>query len=329
MRDLKPLSSDTYDTSNTVYARNNAFQPIKVAKHSVPTSTRDQTGTGTGAKAVAATDETIEYEYVWDASASDAAVVGHTENRPDLVRVEKSPSGGTASSGTGSGRVPQQQQQQHQQQQQSQPSGLIGSSSTAPRCRCVHKTPTGSPERRLPPKSATLNRMEYRTPSSGSVGGLPATSGGEFSPPPLPVKMRDVFGAGGQQQATAALLSSPTESMSGTSVGVGPSATSRRICHTCGHGGTSGSPTDPFGAPAGRCSPVHATTPGTGSLPRRGGGGHSSATGSPSHHAALMGQQQPIVVAVGPNVCAAVAHSSSATLPRRQVNQPVPPPKLL
>jgi hypothetical protein len=127
MRDLKPLSSDTYDTSNTVYARNNAFQPIKVAKHSVTTATRDQTGTGTCATTVAATDEAIEYEYVWDASASDAAVVGHTENRPDLVRVEKSPSGGTASSGTGSGRVPQQQQQQQPHHQQSQPQhGIIG-----------------------------------------------------------------------------------------------------------------------------------------------------------------------------------------------------------
>lgn len=313
MRDLKPLSSDTYESSNTVYARNDAFQPIKITKHSSTATSIDRIGLGTGSGvsvvAAATAEENIEYEYVWDASAADSAVVGHTENRPDLVRVERSPSGGTTGHSNGLDMTPPHQQHHHPHHH---PVGIIGSSSTAPRCRCIQKTPTGSPERRLPPKSATLNRMENRTPSIGCVSGQGVTSGSEFSPPPLPIKMRDVFGTSGQQQSAVALMGSPTDSLLGTTVGTGLTSTSRRVGYGCGQPSI-GSPTDPFATIGGGSSPVT----NTGSLPRR-GGGHSSASGSPLHHAAVTGSQPTAVAATS---SAALAHSSSVTLPRRQTQQ--------
>jgi len=79
MRELKPLRTDTYDTSNSVYARNNAF-----TQSQFPATTTPSDGSCGG---VAATDggELCEYEYV----ARDGAAVGHTENRPDLVRLDR------------------------------------------------------------------------------------------------------------------------------------------------------------------------------------------------------------------------------------------------
>jgi len=84
MRELKPLRTDTYDTSDSVYARNNAF-------------TQSQTQTTAASGRVTTTDsaEVCEYEYV----ARDGQSVGHTENRPDLVRLDRCQCGTTQSNG--------------------------------------------------------------------------------------------------------------------------------------------------------------------------------------------------------------------------------------
>lgn len=92
MRDLKPLSSDAAYEAASVYARNTAFEPVRVATH-------QRSG-----KAVAI-DEGNEYEYVWDVPSnmmptakatrasdldSDEAVgvAGHARP-PDLIRAER------------------------------------------------------------------------------------------------------------------------------------------------------------------------------------------------------------------------------------------------
>lgn len=80
MRELKPLRADTYDTSDSVYARNNAFTQSQIPA----TTSTAASGSGSGRVGVAgSTGDLCEYEYV----ARDQSVsVGHTENRPDLVR---------------------------------------------------------------------------------------------------------------------------------------------------------------------------------------------------------------------------------------------------
>lgn len=92
MRDLKPLSSEAAYEAASVYARNTAFEPVRVATH-------QRSG-----KAVAI-DEGNEYEYVWDvpsnmmptakttrASDRDSeetiGVAGHSRP-PDLIRAER------------------------------------------------------------------------------------------------------------------------------------------------------------------------------------------------------------------------------------------------
>ena len=82
MRELKPLRTDTYDTSDTVYARNNAFTQSQVT-----TTAAGCSGSGSGSGRMALTDngDLCEYEYV----AREGQSVGHTENRPDLVRLER------------------------------------------------------------------------------------------------------------------------------------------------------------------------------------------------------------------------------------------------
>jgi len=84
MRELKPLRADTYDTSDSVYARNNAF-------------TQSQTQTTAASGRVATTDsaDPCEYEYV----SRDGQSVGHTENRPDLVRLDRCQCGSAQSNG--------------------------------------------------------------------------------------------------------------------------------------------------------------------------------------------------------------------------------------
>jgi len=87
MRELKPLRTDTYDdTSNSVYARNNAFTQSQ-------TATTAASGTGR----LTATDsaDRCEYEYV----TRDGQAVGHTENRPDLVRLDRCQCGTVQSNG--------------------------------------------------------------------------------------------------------------------------------------------------------------------------------------------------------------------------------------
>jgi len=85
MRELKPLRTDTYDTSDSVYARNNAF-------------TQSQTQTTAASGRVTGTDSaepTCEYEYV----ARDGQSAGHSENRPDLVRLDRCQCGTAQSNG--------------------------------------------------------------------------------------------------------------------------------------------------------------------------------------------------------------------------------------
>jgi len=76
MRELKPLRTDTYDTSDGVYARNNAFTQTQLPSTAASCS---------GRVAVADGGDLCEYEYV----ARDGQSVGHTENRPDLVRLDR------------------------------------------------------------------------------------------------------------------------------------------------------------------------------------------------------------------------------------------------
>jgi len=84
MRELKPLRTDTYDAPDSVYARNNAF-------------TQSQTQTTPAGGRVATTDsaDPCEYEYV----SRDGQSVGHTENRPDLVRLDRCQCGSVQSNG--------------------------------------------------------------------------------------------------------------------------------------------------------------------------------------------------------------------------------------
>ena len=96
MRELKPLRTDTYDTSDSVYARNNAF-----TQSQMPTTAASGSGSGSGAgsgsgrMAVTDSGDLCEYEYV----ARDGQSVGHTENRPDLVRLERCQCGSAQSNG--------------------------------------------------------------------------------------------------------------------------------------------------------------------------------------------------------------------------------------
>jgi len=75
MRELKPLRADTYDTPDTVYARNNAFTHQSQPPTTTPTALPSDAGSG----------DPCEYEYV----ARDGQAVGHTQNRPDLVRLDR------------------------------------------------------------------------------------------------------------------------------------------------------------------------------------------------------------------------------------------------
>lgn len=77
MRELKPLRPDTYDASDTVYVRNNAVTQIQ--------------STTSAASACDTDADRCEYEYV----ARDSQLVGHTENRPDLVRLDRCHCGAT------------------------------------------------------------------------------------------------------------------------------------------------------------------------------------------------------------------------------------------
>jgi len=92
MRELKPLRTDTYDTSDSVYARNNAF-----TQSQMPPTAASASASGSGNGRMAATDsgDLCEYEYV----ARDGQSVGHTENRPDLVRLERCQCGTAQSNG--------------------------------------------------------------------------------------------------------------------------------------------------------------------------------------------------------------------------------------
>jgi len=92
MRELKPLRTDTYDTSDSVYARNNAF-----TQSQMPTTAASGSGSAGSGRMIAATDsaDLCEYEYV----ARDGQSVGHTENRPDLVRLERCQCGTAQSNG--------------------------------------------------------------------------------------------------------------------------------------------------------------------------------------------------------------------------------------
>lgn len=95
MRDLKPLSSATavYDTT-VVYARNKAFEPVKVNIVRSP-ATSAVTGAKSGQGKCAA-EAPSDYEYVWD-SPSNMASSGHVatcpvagkpvDNGPDLLKV--------------------------------------------------------------------------------------------------------------------------------------------------------------------------------------------------------------------------------------------------
>jgi len=91
MRELKPLRTDTYDTADSVYARNNAFTQSQMATTTASGSGRLAPVTDSGA------GELCEYEYV--ARDGQSQSVGHTENRPDLVRLERCHCGTAQSSG--------------------------------------------------------------------------------------------------------------------------------------------------------------------------------------------------------------------------------------
>lgn len=79
MRELKPLRTDTYDTSDSVYARNNAFTQSQLATSATRGSSDggDITTTNTG--------DVCEYEYV----IRQGVAVGHTQNRPDIIRLDR------------------------------------------------------------------------------------------------------------------------------------------------------------------------------------------------------------------------------------------------
>lgn len=93
MRDLKPLSSATavYDTT-VVYARNKAFEPVKVNIVRTPVTTAVSAKPGQGNCAAEAPSD---YEYVWDSPSNMAS--GHVatcpaasktvDNGPDLLKV--------------------------------------------------------------------------------------------------------------------------------------------------------------------------------------------------------------------------------------------------
>jgi len=81
MRELKPLRTDTYDTSDSVYARNNAFT------HAHPlTKTPNDSSSGSRVAPTDGGGDLCEYECV---ARDQQTVVGHTENRPDLVRLDR------------------------------------------------------------------------------------------------------------------------------------------------------------------------------------------------------------------------------------------------
>ena len=80
LRELKPLRADTYDTTvDTVYARNNAF-----SAQSQTQATPAPSAVGTGSTRLTEND-VCDYEYV---ARDGGQTVGHTENRPDLVRLD-------------------------------------------------------------------------------------------------------------------------------------------------------------------------------------------------------------------------------------------------
>lgn len=101
MRDLKPLNAATavYDTT-VVYARNKAFEPVKVNIVRPPGA--KGTG-GCGAVAAAAADPCTEYEYMWDCPSGVAAagppprgvqptttMAKRIDNSPDLLKITSS-----------------------------------------------------------------------------------------------------------------------------------------------------------------------------------------------------------------------------------------------
>lgn len=94
MRELKPLRTDTYDASESVYARNNAF-----TQSQQPTTAASGSGSVSGSARMAVTDsgDLCEYEYV--ARDGQSQSVGHTENRPDLVRLDRCQCGTAQSNG--------------------------------------------------------------------------------------------------------------------------------------------------------------------------------------------------------------------------------------
>lgn len=206
MRDLKPLNADTYDTTNTVYARNDAFQQQQQRRLNGSTAVNQETVLTAIPASLSGGPPSEEYQFVWDAASSANAstvaggdvpqMCGHSENRPDLVKIvsKSSSANNVVIAGPPGCPVVGGSMTMDRAAPRKQP----GSYATEPRTQQQQQPYCSS-------CSAANSPVEHQ-----AAGGAATMAIRQSPPPPLPAKMRDLVR---ERDARDRDLISPSESL--------------------------------------------------------------------------------------------------------------------